>query len=96
MGGSGKGRQAGLELRSGKQIPTVAWRGWLEEWVKCPGCGSRGRMTQLGWGAVGPSHELRTRGAYQARPAPLPAALRGHGPAQIDDLVEKQEVTSAM
>lgn len=58
MGGSGKGRQAGLGLCSGKQIPKVAWRGWLEEWMKCPGCESGVRMTQLGWGAVGLSHEL--------------------------------------
>lgn len=96
MGGSGKGRQAGLELCSGKQIPKVAWRGWLEEWIECPACETRVRMTQLGWGAVGLSHELTNAVAYQARPAPLPTALRGHSTAPIKDLVEKQEVTSAM
>lgn len=30
------GGGAGLELCSGRQIPKVAWRGRLAEWIKCP------------------------------------------------------------
>lgn len=82
MGGSGKGRQAGLELCSGKQIPKVAWRGRLEEWIKCPGCESGVRMTQLGWGAVGLSHELTKAGCVPstAGPAARSAAEARHSP----------------
>lgn len=82
MDWNGKGRQAGLELCSGKQIPKVACRGWLEEWIECPGCESRVRMTQLGWGAVGLSHELTKAGCVPSRAGPAAHGAAGaqHGP----------------
>ena len=45
-----------LELCGGKQIPKVAWRGRLEEWIKCPvdACETGVRMTQLGWESCRP------------------------------------------
>lgn len=51
-----KAGRAGLELCSGKQIPELAWRDRLEEWIKCPvdACGTGVRMTQLGWESCWP------------------------------------------
>lgn len=51
-----KAGKAGLEPCSGNQIPKVAWRGRLEEWIKCPvdACETGVRMTQLGWESCRP------------------------------------------
>lgn len=47
--GVAKTGRAGLELCSGKQIPKVAWRGWLKvDKVSCRRLRGRVRMTQLG------------------------------------------------